>query len=242
MPTTAQFSDAPAFARLLLLCVCALAATNAAAQATSDYPLGDMELVSCGKGSLEYLPGDYYFRAGYSAIQAGNTRKALSMFESSAGWGDKRAMFNLGLILLRGTGTPRNEPLGLAWLALAAERRKDLLQRDTLASAWQAATPDTRDAATALWNTMKLKYADRVALVRAQTYYARRTSWLRNAFRSDLMRIDGLCGPKNVREVIQTLDDIAEETILRPQTTRDGKVIVGAPEKANMPAESSPKP
>ena len=151
-------------------------------------------------------------------------------------------MFNLGLILLRGDGITQDEPLGLAWLALSAERDKDQLQRQTLASAWKSASAETQDAATALWNSMKLKYADRVTLARAQNHYARRTSSFRGRFLADSIRIDGLCGPKTVAEVLQALDEIAGETILRPRTTLRGKVIVGDPTSVVSPTSESPDP
>jgi hypothetical protein len=218
-----------------------LAAANACAQNSSE-ALTQITLSSCGEGSLHYLPGDHYFRAGHSAFEDGKTRKAVSMFTSSAAWGDKRAMFNLGLILYRGNGVAKDEPLGLAWLALAAERSTDHLNRQTLASAWRAATPQVRDNATALWNEMKPKYADHVALARAREHYFRRTRTLRNSFLSDPVRIDGLCGPRTIGEALQALDDIAAESIQRPRTTLRGKVIVGTPEKAETPATTPTKP
>lgn len=228
-------------ATCLLSSICFLALPDAAAQrstvTSSQGPLGDFELISCGQGSLYFLPGDYYFRAGYEAAQAGNTRKAVSMFESSASWGDKRAMFNLGLLLFRGQKLPKNEALGLAWLALSAERDKDQAQRRVLASAWQSVTQQTRDAATVLWNRMKAKYADRVTLPRAQEHYRRRTSNLRSTFLSDPVRIDGICGPKTVGEALQAMDEIASDSIMRPRTTLRGEVIVGDMKKVDDPSK-----
>lgn len=225
----------------LLSCICLLATADAFAQNSTE-AVHQITLNTCGEGSVRYLPGDHYFRVGYKAFERGNSRKAVSMFESSAAWGDKRAMFNLGLILYRGSGVPRNEPLGLAWLALSAERSKDRLHRETLASAWQAATPLARDSATALWNEMKLKYADRVALARAREHYFRRTSTLRSSFLADPVRIDGLCGPRTIGEVLQALDEIAAESIQRPRTTLRGKVIVGPMEKTDQPSAKPPTP
>ncbi|MEF9978307.1 MAG: hypothetical protein RR969_09205 [Thermomonas sp.] len=225
----------------LLSCVCFLASADACAQNSTE-AITQTSLISCGQGSLRYLPGDYYFRVGHKAFEAGNSRKAISMFESSAAWGDKRAMFNMGLILYRGSGVTKNEPLGMAWLALSAERSTDQAHRKVLASAWQAATQETRDSATAMWNEMKLKYADRVALTRARQHYFRRTSTLRSSFLSDPVMIDGMCGVTTIGEALQALDDIAADSIQRPRTTLRGKVIVGPMENADRPPAKPPNP
>lgn len=193
----------------------------------------DIKRILCAEGAERYLPGDYYFCAGNKALQGGNTRKALEMYEVAAGWGDKRAMFNLGLLLLRGEGVPKNEPLGLAWLALAAERPKDRIQREVLAGAWKSARPETRDAANALWNQMKLKYADRVVLVRAQERYERETRELRRALQFDpFVRFEiGFDGSTSSGlKALAKLDEAAAETILRPLPTAKKNVNVGAPE------------
>ena len=163
----------------LLSCICALAVAQAASAQSRPRHFDDIGRILCAEGAERYLPGDYYFCAANKALQAGKTGKALVMYEDSAAWGDKRAMFNLGLLYLRGDDMPRDEPLGLAWLALSAERPADQLHREVLAGAWTAASPETRSAADALWNRMKLKYADRVALVRAKQRYDRETALLR---------------------------------------------------------------
>lgn len=227
----------------LLSSICALVvalAPLAAAGQSREPHFGEIGRIVCAEGAERYLPGDYYFCAANKALQAGNPRKARAMYEESAAWGDKRAMFNLGLLLLRGDGLPRDEPLGLAWLALAAERKEDTLQRDVLASAYKAASPDTRAAADALWNQMKPKYADRVALARAKVRYERETAQLRRDLQRDptiLKRIVGLPPVPGGGNVLEALDAAAQETILRPGRFLKGAVKIGTPETVRDPAQ-----
>ena len=98
----------------------------------------DIPRIVCAEGIEPYLPGDYYFCAANKALQAGDPRKAVAMYRESARWGDKRAMFNLGLLLVRGESVAKDEAQGLAWLALAAERPRDALHREVLAGVTDA--------------------------------------------------------------------------------------------------------
>lgn len=224
--------------------VSAAACAGAHAQEKNGH-FADIKRILCAEGAERYLPGDYYFCAGNKALQAGNTRKALDMYEVAASWGDKRAMFNLGLLLLRGEGVPKNEPLGLAWLALAAERPKDRMQREVLAGAWKSARPETRDAANALWNRMKLEYADRVVLVRAQEHYERETRELRRALQFDpFARFEiGFDGSTSSGlKALAKLDEAAAETILRPLPNAKKNVNVGTPEMVRDPASAQKGP
>ena len=223
----------------LLSCICALSVIRAASAQPTQQHFTDIERINCAEGAERYLPGDYYFCAANKALQAGNATKARKMYEESARWGDKRAMFNLGLLLLRGDAMPRDEPLALAWLALSAERKSDVLQRETLAGAWKAASPETRNAANALWNSMKLEYADRFVLPRAQQHYERETRQLRRELLHDpLLRIQiaGIDRPMDGIKAIQLLDEAAAETILRPLPVPKGKVTIGDPETLREPA------
>lgn len=228
----------------LLSCICASSAVQVATAQSRPVHFADIGRISCAEGAERYLPGDYYFCAANKALREGDPRKARAMYEESARWGDKRAMFNLGLLLVRGGDLPREEALGLAWLALSAERRKDQLQREVLAGAWRAATPGVRDAADALWNTMKLEYADRFVLPRAQQRYERETRQLRAALQRDpLMRIQiaGIDRPMDGSRAMELLDRAAAETILRPLPGPQGEVQVGQPEVVrSAPPETPP--
>lgn len=222
----------------LLSCICALAVVPSVQAQSRAGHFDDIGRIACAEGAERYLPGDYYFCAANKALQSGNAGKAREMYEESAGWGDKRAMFNLGLLLVRGDDFPRDEPLGLAWLALAAERPKNVLHREVLAGAWKAATPETRAAADALWNRMKLQYADRFVLARAQQRYERETRQLRLALQRDpsmRIQIGGVQGAQGGNRAIQLLDEAAAETILRPLPGAQGEVNVGTPETVRDP-------
>jgi hypothetical protein len=223
----------------LLSGICALAVAQAASAQTPPRHFEDIGRILCAEGTERFLPGDYYFCTANKALQAGKAGKAVAMYEESAAWGDKRAMFNLGLLYLRGESVPRNEPLGLAWLALSAERAGDRLQREVLAGAWTAASPEARSAADALWTQMKPKYADRVALVRAKHRYDRETAQLRR----DLLRdptievwVDGL-KPAPGGNALDALDQAAEDNLLRPSRALDGEVNVGTPETVREAAK-----
>ena len=223
----------------LLSCICALVVAQASqAQPRPDH-FGDIGRIACAVGAERYLPGDYYFCAANKALQAGHIGKARAMYEESAGWGDKRAMFNLGLLLMRGEGLPKDEALGLAWLALSAERAGDQLQHEVLAGAWIAASPETRSAADVLWNRMKPRYADRVALVRAKERYDRETALLRRELLRDPAIEKWIAGVKPARggNVLDALDEAARETILRPIKGLDGTVNVGNPETIREPTK-----
>lgn len=194
----------------------------------------DIPRIVCAEGIEPYLPGDYYFCAANKALQAGNPGKAVAMYRESARWGDKRAMFNLGLLLVRGESVAKDEAQGLAWLALAAERPRDTLHREVLAGAWRAASPEIRERANALWNGMKADYADRVALARALERYERATTQMRRESRRDPTSIKWIAGLPPAQMgggLMAALDEAAQQTILRPIPGRPGQVNVGAPEK-----------
>lgn len=131
--------------------------------------------IHCPQTVERYFPGEFYFCAGARAFNDGKYEHALSMYESAAAWGDKRAQFNLGLIHFRGDHAPVDQPLGLAWMALAAERPDSALEREVLAASYSSVSPEVRRQADALWNAMKVKYTDRIALERARTRFDRET-------------------------------------------------------------------
>ena len=227
----------------LLSCICASVAAQGTASPSRPGHFADIERINCAEGAERYLPGDYYFCAANKALQEGNLRKARAMYEESARWGDKRAMFNLGLLLFRGDTLPKDAPLGLAWLALAAERQQDREHRDVLVAAWTAATPQEQASANALWNTMKLEYADRVALQRAQLRYERESRLLRRDLERDPtleVQIAGMGPPAQGVRLLQTLDEAAADTILRPLPVPKGKVNVGELEVVRNEAPAKP--
>jgi hypothetical protein len=181
--------------------------------------------IECAEGLERYLPGDYYLCAASRAVARGRYASAISLYESAAAWGDKRAQFNLGLLYYRGQHVPQDKARGMAWLALSAERPQDRLQREVLASAYASASPELRRQADALWNAMKPRYADRTARTRALNRFARSTRELRRSAMFspfDTVWIEGL-GRMQIDTVMETLNAGVEGSLGRPTVT------VGAP-------------
>lgn len=232
--------------------VCILILSLAWRPAAADEPVAQ-PLPRCYQSVERYFPGDYYFCTGSRAFSKGDYEHALSMYESAAAWGDKRAQFNLGLIHFRGDHVPVNQPLGLAWLALAAERPDATLEREVLATSYSSAAPAIRRQADALWNAMKAKYADPVALERARTRFDRETRHIEALKSSDpfaSIAIRGMghgaglnrgtLGPVGtVGSLTKDLEERAVTQLDRPE----GKVTVGELETAedHPGSDSSPK-
>lgn len=110
----------------LLLILALLATTGpAGAPAASAADAEPQSLIYCPDGLERLLPGDYYACRARYHLQRNNPRQALSMLEHASYWANKDAQHSLGLAYSQGDlpGTPIDKPLGLAWLALAAERK-----------------------------------------------------------------------------------------------------------------------
>jgi TPR repeat protein len=114
-----------------------------------------------------YLPGVSYFQKGLDAYRRGQTEAAIDAWQASASWAMKDAQYNLGLAYFKGTGVPADRPRGLAWLALAAERKNATMQT-ALAAAWDSATDAEHQQANAIWRELRKEYGDDVALPKAK--------------------------------------------------------------------------
>lgn len=161
----------------LAVALCAGIAVHAAAHAQSMMYPG----VSVGLDEEEsrFLPGVYYFNKGCDYDKRGDSKAAIDAWEIAAGWAMKDAQYNLGIAYLQGRGVPADRPRGLAWLALAAER-KDVRYQAALATAWDAASAGEHDRANSIWRDLRKTSGDEVALPRA-----------RNRFSTELNRITG---------------------------------------------------
>jgi hypothetical protein len=153
---------------VLIIISISLAVT--ATQAVGGY-LGLSYDLSTGGGLHEedsrFLPGLYYFDKGCEYSKRGDTSAAIEIWMISAGWAMKRAQYNLGITYFRGIGVSADRPRGLAWLALAAERKEPQFI-ESLAAAWDEATPAERELANAIWRDLRREFGDAVALRRAQ--------------------------------------------------------------------------
>jgi TPR repeat protein len=124
--------------------------------------------IYCPTALEPILPGDYYGCEARAALGHDNHKKMVDMLEESAYWANKDAQYVLGLTYFNGDmdDVPQNRPLGLAWLALAAERKKPQYQL-AYAEARSKATPEEIRQAVVLWRQMRTKYGDSVAAPRA---------------------------------------------------------------------------
>jgi hypothetical protein len=163
----------------VLSLVAALALTASAATAAErPVPLPDQQakvadsLQPCPGGLERFLPGEYYFCAAAQAFWSGREGLARENLKDAARWASKPAEYALGIMYFNGDHAERNRPLGLAWLALAAERH-DPAYEPGFVSAYHSATPQELEQANAYWSDLKATYADAVAAPRAERQFDR---------------------------------------------------------------------
>lgn len=123
--------------------------------------------ISVEEEIARFLPGVSYFQKGLDYYRKGQTTAAIDAWVVSAGWAMKDAQYNLGLAYFKGNGVTADRPRGLAWLALAAERKNPALQA-ALAAAWDSASDAEHQQANAIWRELRKQYGDDVALPRAR--------------------------------------------------------------------------
>ena len=120
----------------------------------------------------KFLPGDFDFCLAAQYWRDGKREKAAEMLQLAAGWGNKGAQTALGVAYFNGDGIARDRALGLAWLALAAERQAPTAS-GLYVSARGKVDADEYERAIALYQQMRTVYADDVAAVRADNRYRR---------------------------------------------------------------------
>lgn len=131
---------------------------------------GPSGIIGLDEEESRFLPGLYYFHKGCEYYKRGDVAAAMQTWQVAAGWAMKDAQYDLGIAYFRGRGVPMDRARGLAWLALAAERKDEAFET-SLAAAWDEATPEEHNAANAIWRDLRKEYADDVALPRAQNRY-----------------------------------------------------------------------
>ena len=152
------------FAAFGLVCVL-LASTSAWAQLG-----GASGIIGLNEEEARFLPGLYFFHKGCDYFRRGETDSAIQSWKVAAGWAVKDAQYDLGIAYFRGRDVAVDRARGIAWLALAAER-KDEEFMTSLAAAWDDATPEEQSQANVIWRELSKTYADEFALVRAQNRY-----------------------------------------------------------------------
>jgi hypothetical protein len=149
-----------------------VAAGAAQVQNGDDVPTdADLANTQCAIGEERFLPGDYYYCLGKQTYGEHRYDYANKFFTAAASWASKPAQYVLGIMALNGDQQPVNRPLALAWLALASERPNSDYKQ-AYESVYKTASADERKAADALLATMRPKYADSTAAVRAERRYA----------------------------------------------------------------------
>jgi TPR repeat protein len=158
-----------------------VSATDAppASQSASSVPSdADLASTKCAIGEERIVPGDYYYCIAEQTYGEQRYEYAQKFFTTAASWASKPAQYVLGVMAMLGDHQPVNRPLGLAWLALAAER-----PQSTFESAYKAAyakvTAADRKAAEQLLTTMRPIYGDAKAAPRAEERYAQGMAQLR---------------------------------------------------------------
>jgi len=117
-----------------------------------------------------FVPGVYFFHKGCEYYKRGQSATAMQQWQIAASWAMKDAQYDLGIAYFRGLDVAIDRPRGIAWLALAAER-KDPMFESSLAAAWDQATPDEQNRANEIWRELRKYYGDESALPRAERRY-----------------------------------------------------------------------
>jgi TPR repeat protein len=133
------------------------------------------EINYCAAPMEQFLPGDFYACRALVAMKTHHPEQAMKLLEQAAGWANKNAQRLLGQVYFYGdsTGIKPNKPLGLAWLALAAERKDPAIVGD-YEKAREQSTTDDANRAYRLYLPLKAKYGDAVAGKRATAQYEKR--------------------------------------------------------------------
>ena len=131
---------------------------------------GPSGVIGLNEEEARFTPGLYYFHKGCDDYSRGDHVGAMHAWQVAAGWAMKDAQYDLGIAYFRGRGVAIDRPRGLAWLALAAER-KDEAFVTSLAAAWDEASEAEHADANAIWRELRKHYADAVALPKAEGRY-----------------------------------------------------------------------
>ena len=142
-----------------------------AAGAAGDQPAATPN-AKCDYLLSKFMPGDFDFCLAAQYWRGGKREKAAEMLQLAAGWGNKGAQTALGVAYFNGDGIAQDRALGLAWLALAAERQAPTAS-GLYVSARGKVNADEYERAIALYQQMRTTYADDVAAARADNRYRR---------------------------------------------------------------------
>lgn len=143
-------------------------ATSGAATSVAKTGKAKDQRIDCADGWERLLPGDYYACRARYHLQRQHPSQAIEMLKEAAYWANKDAQHVLGLAYVNGdiAGIPANRALGIAWLALAAERKNADYVHDYTAIVLRS-SPGDISSASQLYVALRKTYGDHVAGRRA---------------------------------------------------------------------------
>jgi hypothetical protein len=153
------------------------------------------ERVYCMSGWERFLPGEYYACRARYHLQRQHPHQAVNMLKEAAYWANKDAQHALGLAYVNGDipGIAADRPLGIAWLALAAERKNSEYVHDYTMAVLGSSRGDVSEASK-IYLKLRETYGDSVAGDRATRRFVREVEPLDRsaATGGNMVYIDGL--------------------------------------------------
>lgn len=149
------------------------------AQNTAQTSTPNGKRIYCLDGWERLLPGDYYACRARYHLQREHPAQAVNMLKEAAYWASKDAQHALGLAYVNGdiAGVHANRPLGIAWLALAAQRKNADYVRDYSLAVLRSSPRDISNASQKYVELDKI-YGDKVAGKRAINRFVREVKTL----------------------------------------------------------------
>lgn len=197
------------------------------------------KVITCPIALENILPGDYYACEARAAYGRQHYRSMRDMLEEAAYWANKDAQYVLGLDYFNGDvpEIPLNRPLGVAWLALAAER-KNPTYRLAYAIARAKCTEAEIRQANLEWQRLRMKYGDTVAAPRAIRHFNHAIQPI-----DDAARYSGIAYLSGFSPFPQSAFTIANQ--LHDQANTDfsdvhGTVVVGKPDWVQAKPATTP--
>ncbi len=221
---------------LMALAVQSASAASDAAAGTPAAGKAKDQRIYCMPGWERFLPGDYYACRARYHLQRKHPSQAVEMLKEAAYWANKDAQHVLGLIYVDGdiAGIPANRPLGVAWLALAAERKNANYVHD-YAVAVLRSSPGDISSASQRYTALKKVYGDHVAGQRATRRFVREIKPLDDtaAMGGNFAYVSGLTPfPQSAFTLSQKIHEQAEKDFDGLQ----GTVTVGVLERVQSPS------
>lgn len=219
------------------LAMSASAQTSSSERADGPVPASSAQTVTTAVDKAVYcpialesiLPGDYYACEARAAYGRQHYKKMAELLEEAAYWANKDAQYVLGLTYFNGDPpyVAQDRPLGLAWLALAAERKNPTYEL-AYAAARARSSPAELSQAMTDWQRLRVKYGDSNAAARAIRRFNHNIQPIDDAARDGgIVYLQGFSPfPESAFVIANQLHDQAEADF----SSVHGTVVVGKPE------------